>query len=156
MADAVVTIQDDELKALCSRLNKGALRPSDRKQLLSDIGIEMETQTQERFATKESPDGDSWADIAESTRRYYEKYARKVHYPGNGLLWREGALKDSIISEAHSRDVVVGATKIYAAVHQYGYKKIPARQYLGLNNEDEHEIIALIHKFLANHVEATI
>lgn len=85
MADAVVTIQDDELKALCSRLNKGALRPSDRKQLLSDIGVEMETQTQERFATKESPDGDSWADIAESTRRYYEKYARKVHYPGNGL-----------------------------------------------------------------------
>ena len=90
MADAVVTIQDDELKALCSRLNGMALKPEDRKKLLAGIGAEMETQTQDRFAEKKSPDGDSWADIAESTRRYYEKYASKVHYPGKGLLWREG------------------------------------------------------------------
>lgn len=150
MADAVVTIQDDELKALCSRLNGMALSASDRHDLLNRIGVEMETQTQDRFAEKKTPDGDDWADIAESTRRYYEKYARKVHYPGNGLLWREGALKDSITSEAHSWDVVVGATKIYAAVHQYGWKEknITARPYVGLSAENKVEIIEIINAFL--------
>lgn len=150
MADAVVTIQDDELKALCSRLNGMALKPEDRKKLLAGIGAEMETQTQDRFAEKKSPDGDSWADIAESTRRYYEKNASKVHYPGKGLLWREGALKDTVTSEAHSWDVVVGATKVYAAVHQYGWKEknITARPYLGLSAENKAEIIEIINAFL--------
>ena len=73
MADAVVTIHDDELRALCSRLNQMTLKPSERKVLLGSIGEEMVTQTKERFATKESPDGDSWADIAESTKNYYLK-----------------------------------------------------------------------------------
>ena len=44
MSAGVVTIQDDELKALSSRLKDMALKTSDRKQLLHDIGVEMEAQ----------------------------------------------------------------------------------------------------------------
>lgn len=149
MADAVVTIQDDELRALCSRLNGMALKPSERKELLGSIGVEMETQTKERFATKETPDGDDWADIAESTKNYYQKKFGTKN-PGNGTLWRLGSLMDTITHEVDSWSVTVGATKVYAAVHQYGWKKknIIVRPYLGLSNDDKADIIGIINRFL--------
>lgn len=150
MADAVVEIQDDELKALCARLNKIALKPGERKDLLGRIGAEIETQTTERFATKETPDGDSWTDIAESTKNHYLKRFGSKN-PGNGILWREGSLMNSITHEVNSWSVVVGATKVYAAVHHFGWKdrNIPARPYLGLSDEDKTDIIAIINGFLS-------
>lgn len=149
MADAVVTIQDDELKALCSRLNGMALKPAERKALLASIGEEIITQTKDRFAEKKTPDGDDWADIAESTKNYYQKKIGSKN-PGNGILWRQGNLMDSLTQEAGSWSVVVGATKVYAAVHQYGWKEknIIARPYIGLSAENKVEIIEIINAFL--------
>lgn len=149
MADAVVTIQDDELKALCSRLNGMALKPAERKALLASIGEEIITQTKDRFAEKKTPDGDDWADIAESTKNYYQKKIGSKN-PGNGILWRQGNLMDSLTQEASSWSVVVGATKVYAAVHQYGWKEknIIARPYIGLSAENKVEIIEIINAFL--------
>lgn len=149
MAGAVVTVQDDELRALCSRLNKMALTPSERKQLLGDIGEEMVTQTKDRFAEKKTPDGDDWADIAQSTKDYYRKKFGDPN-PYNGILWRQGGLMDSLTQQADSWKVLVGATKIYAAVHQFGYmwNNIPARPYLGLSADDKTEIIGIINGFL--------
>ena len=149
MADAVVTIQDDELKALCSRLNGMALKPAERKALLASIGEEIITQTKDRFAEKKTPDGDDWADIAESTKNYYQKKIGSRN-PGNGILWRQGNLMDSLTQEASSWSVVVGATKVYAAVHQYGWKEknIIARLYIGLSAENKVEIIEIINAFL--------
>lgn len=149
MADAVVTIQDDELKALCSRLNGMALKPAERKALLASIGEEIITQTKDRFAEKKTLDGDDWADIAESTKNYYQKKFGSKN-PGNGILWRQGNLMDSLTQEAGSWSVVVGATKVYAAVHQYGWKEknIIARPYIGLSAENKVEIIEIINAFL--------
>ena len=149
MAGAVVTIQDDELRALCSRLNKMALTPSERKQLLGSVGEEMITQTKDRFAEKKTPDGDDWADIAQSTKNYYRKKFGDEN-PNNGILWRQGGLMDSLTQQADSWKVLVGATKVYAAVHQFGYmwKNIPARPYLGLSADDRVEIIGIINGFL--------
>lgn len=151
MAGSVVTIQDDELKVLCSRLNNMALKPSDRKQLLHDIGVEMEAQTKERFQTKTSPDGDDWAEIAQSTKNFYRKKFGSEN-PGKGTLWRLSSVPmiDTVTSEVSSWSVLVGATKVYAAVHQYGWKErnIIARPYLGLSNDDKTDIIGIINTFL--------
>ena len=151
MAGAVVTVQDDELRALCSRLNKMALSPSERKQLLHDIGVEMEAQTKERFEKKTSPDGDDWAEIAQSTKDFYRKKYGSDN-PGKGTLWRLSSvpLIDTVTSQAGSWSVLVGATKVYAAVHQYGWseRNIPARPYLGLSNDDKVDIIGIINTFL--------
>jgi hypothetical protein len=40
-------------------LSKASLDSADRARLLGSIGVEMETQTQERFDIQKSPDGDS-------------------------------------------------------------------------------------------------
>lgn len=61
MDGAFVKIQDDELKALCSRLNEMALSPDERKSLLASIGEEIMTQTKDRLAEKKTPDGDKGA-----------------------------------------------------------------------------------------------
>ena len=151
MAGSVVTIQDDELKALSSRLKEMALKPSDRKQLLHDIGVEMESQTKERFQTKTSPDGDDWAEIAQSTKNFYRKKYGSEN-PGKGTLWRLSSVPmiDTVTSEVSSWSVLVGAVKVYAAVHQYGWseRNIPARPYLGLSNDDKADIIGIINGFL--------
>ncbi|MBQ9206865.1 MAG: phage virion morphogenesis protein [Treponema sp.] len=149
MAGAVVEIGFDELRALCSRLNKMALTPSERKDLLGSVGEEMITQTKDRFAEKKTPDGDDWADIAQSTKDYYKRKFGTAN-PYNGILWRQGGLMDSLTQEVGSWSVLVGATKIYAAVHQYGYmwKNIPARTYIGLSADDKTEIVGIILGFL--------
>ena len=149
MAGAVVTIQDDELRALCSRLSGMALKPSERHDLLNRIGVEMVRQTKERFATKETPDGDDWADIADATKEYYLKKFGDEN-PFKGILWRNSPvpLRDTIMSEAGNWDVLVGAAKESAAVHQFGYKKISPRPYLGLSNDDKADIIGIINGFL--------
>lgn len=149
MAGAVVTIQDDELRALCLRLNKMTLTPNERKSLLGSVGEEMITQTKDRFAEKKTPDGDDWADIAQSTKNYYKRKFGTSD-PGNGILWRQGGLMDSMTQEVGSWSVLVGATKIYAAVHQYGHagKNIPSRTYVGLSADDKKEIVGIIFRFL--------
>ena len=57
---------------------------------------------------------------------------------------------DSLTQEAGSWSVVVGATKVCAAVHQYGWKEknIVARPYIGLSAENKFEIIEIINAFL--------
>ena len=149
MGDAFVTIQDDELKALCAKLNGMALKPAKRKELLASLGEELITQTKDRFAKKKTPDGDDWADIADSTKAYYRKKFGTEN-PGNGILWRQGSLMDSLTQEAGTWSVVVGATKVYAAVHQgsWNEKNIVARPYLGLSAEDKVEVIEIINSFL--------
>lgn len=145
MDGAFVKIQDDELKALCSRLNEMALSPDERKSLLASIGEEIMTQTKDRLAEKKTPDGDDWADIADSTKAYYRKKFGTEN-PGNGILWRQGGLMDSLTHEENSWKVIAGATKVYAAVHQLGWRQrsIAARPYLGLGDDDKTEIATMI------------
>lgn len=150
MADAVVTIQDDELKALCSRLNGMALAASDRHDLLNRIGVEMVGQTKDRFQTKVTPDGDDWEKLADATEKYYLRKYGDAN-PFKGLLWRNSPvpLRDTIQSEAGTWDVLVGAASVYAAVHQFGYKKIPPRPYLGLAGDDKEDVVKTIELFIA-------
>ena len=149
MAEAIVEIQDDELKALCKRLNSASLSSEDRRRLLSSIGVEMETQTKERLATQNSaPDGEKWKNLANSTKKYYLKKFGTEN-PKTKLLYRTGSLLDSVTSETDNWSVLVGATKVYAAVHQWGYKKIPARKYLGLSTQDKADVMAIIEQFMS-------
>ncbi|MDR2477065.1 MAG: phage virion morphogenesis protein [Treponema sp.] len=152
---AQVSFDLQEIGTVKKMLANAALSGADRAKLLGSIGVEMEAQTQERFNTQKSPDGDSWKALAQKTMNYY---AGKGLLGARSILVGEGMLRDSITSEVQGGgwSVLVGATMEYAAVHQFGavikpksakalfvpgygmlkQVTIPARPYLGVSADD--------------------
>jgi phage virion morphogenesis protein len=169
MADtqgASVSFDLKEVDAVKKMLANASLNSADRGRLLQSIGVEMEAQTQERFDTKKSPDGDTWEALKQKTKDYYNSQG----WVARSTLVGEGMLRDSITSEVQGGAwaVLVGAAKEYAAVHQFGAEitpksaralfvpgygmlkkvKIPARPYLGVSSDDAKAIEAAVASFL--------
>jgi phage virion morphogenesis protein len=154
MASASVGFDLKEVDAVKKLLAKASLDSAARSRLLKSIGVEMGTQTQERFDTQKSPDGDSWKDLAQKTMDYY---AGKGLLGSRSILVGEGTLRDSITSEVQSGawSVLVGETMEYAAVHQFGWpkKNIPARPSLGVSPDDTKVIEAAVAVFLEGNIK---
>jgi phage virion morphogenesis protein len=168
MAAASISFDLNAIEGVKKLLAGIALDNADRARLLQSIGLEMETQTQERFDTQQSPDGNTWKALAQKTQNYY---ASKGWTASRSILVGEGILRDSITSEVQGGawSVLVGATMEYAAIHQWGgeirpktapylfvpgygrLKKvtIPARPYLGVSPDDADVIEAAVATFLA-------
>ncbi|MDR0387270.1 MAG: phage virion morphogenesis protein [Treponema sp.] len=165
-----VTFNLNEIEKVKKLLANAALDAADRAKLLGGIGVEMEAQTQERFDTQKSPEGNSWKDLAQKTKDYY---ASNGLLGSRSILVGEGMLRDSITSQVKGGwSVLVGATMEYAAVHQFGaeikpksakalfvpgygmLKKatIPARPYLGVSAEDTKAIENAVATFLAGNI----
>lgn len=127
--------------------------------LMGYVADEVENQTRRRIQEeKQSPDGTEWEEWSES----YED----SRHDGQSLLEGEGHLVDSITSAITASGAEVGSNLVYAAVHQHGiddpaqsYKRkgktytrhmhIPARPYLGINEENELDIRSVIEDWFA-------
>jgi phage virion morphogenesis protein len=166
MAAASIGFDLKEIDAVKKLLARASLDGAARTRLLQSIGVEMETQTQERFDTQKSPDGDSWKALAQKTAAYYASKG----WTARSILVGEGTLRDSITSEVQGGawSTLVGVTMEYAAIHQWGgeirpksaralfvpgygrLKKvtIPARPYLGVSQDDAKIIEAAVMTFL--------
>jgi len=145
MADGVVSINLKDVSRLADTINAMKLSSSDRRKLLGDIGVEMETQTDSRFDQKTDPGGNDWADLAERTLEWYAR-----HPMGNPPLVRSGALQGSIASEVEGDDTVfVGTLLKYGIYHQEGTKKMPPRPFAGLEAPgDVSEVERVVENFL--------
>lgn len=143
---AVVSIDVREVARLAKILNDAALDSTQRRDLMASLGAEIEDQTKERFDTKLDPEGKAWATISEKHRAFLER-----KYPGaQPPLVMEGFLRSTVENQPSEWDVLIGATRVYAAVHQFGWpeKNIPARPYLGVNPENGEELAAIAVDFL--------
>ena len=149
MAAAEISFDLKELDGLAKLIDKAKLSSQDRRQLLANIGVKIESQTQERFDSQVDPKGNRWKDLADKTKQYYAKY-----FPGQrrSILVGSGGLRDSIESQVDDWSVLVGATKVYAATHQFGRDNIPARPYLGISTSNADEIMMIAERFLAERV----
>lgn len=140
-----------------------AVRQVANKQLLSiTIGEQLVSSTVQRFEDETGPDGRSW------------KKSIRASSEGGQTLTDKGQLKSSINYEASPAAVAVGTTdKVKGAIHQFGgeikpkfgkalkfktgdggfhtVKKVtmPARPYIGINQEDVDEAKETIAAFLA-------
>lgn len=124
-----------------------------KKRLLENIGVEIESQIEERFERQNNVEGANWSDISEKTRLYYAKKSI-----GGSLLSRTRQLRDTIESQATANRLLVGATKIYAATHNYGdsRRNIPKREFIGLSSQNVIEIENIIEYFIKDFIEAGI
>lgn len=114
MAGAKVTGDFLKLKRLAAKM-EDITRPAFRREgnkRLSEATIEL---VHESFEKSITPDGKKWAPL--KVRR--------------GQPLRDtGRLLASITPRSSASGFSVGTNVIYAAVHQFGFKAIPRRQYL--------------------------
>lgn len=132
----------DALDRLKSRLN-------DLTPLMAQIGEALLLSSQMRFETKTGPDGQGWAALAAATVR--DRIRRR--YGGANILQRTGALARSLNYRAGPDRVTVslggsGNSTAYAAFHQFGTRRFPARPVLGLSAEDERIISEIAETFM--------
>jgi len=148
MASAVVNIDVSQLERLKKAFDSSRLDAAGKSKLLSSLALEVEEITRERFDTKLDPEGKSWRRLADKTLAFLQK-----RFPGaQPPLVVSGGLRDTVTSEARgAEEVLVGAVKEYAAVHQFGWpeKNIPARPYLGVSASDAEALSDLAESFIA-------
>lgn len=112
-------------------------------------GEEMINRTQQRFRDKEAPDGTPWAANSPVTEK------RKGH--GRVLEGESRELARQFSYSATSDSVTWGSLMPYAAMMHFGGTKaayphlwgdIPAREFIGLSDDDKDEVLAI----LTNHL----
>ncbi len=146
MSAAAITVDTRQISALADVLNRAALEPGDRRQLLINLAEEVRDISEERFETKRGPDGSPWKAISDRHAEYLA-----ARFPGaQPPLVVSGELRDTMERQVSTEEALVGATKVYAAVHQFGWpeKNIPAREYLGIGSEGEPRLAEIAADFL--------
>jgi len=140
---AAVEIKLQEIDKLKRKLNEFVLSGGDKARLLLSLGMVIEEQTKSRFDIQRDPQGDPWRELTEAYK------ARKGLTSSGGILVREGFLQMSIEHQLKSGDtVLVGSPREYAAYHQEGTKKMPARKFLGFGTDDITELQDAVDEFM--------
>lgn len=116
---------------------------------MQQIGQKAQQEVQARIQqTKHDPDNQSWSPWKPST----EKYRTHKGNAGQGLLWDEGTLLNSIKFAADSGGVTVGTEVGYAGYLQDGTERMAARPFLGWTESEtsamEFSAIAFIEALL--------
>ena len=132
---------------------------ADRQALSANLGEAMVASTRQRFRDEEGPDGESWVK------------SRRAEEEGGQTLTDKGRLKNSIGYEATPDSVAWGTNAEYASTHQGGAEikpkgkflkfpglgggnvfvkqvTIPARRFIGFNEEDQEEARATVAEFM--------
>ncbi|ODR93527.1 hypothetical protein AUC70_11725 [Methyloceanibacter stevinii] len=158
MADGF-SIRIDGKDATLSALESLLARLEHPKPMFEAMGASLVTSTQRRFELGHDPDGNPWPP---SVRAIVE---------GGKTLVDSGFLVGSITFDASDDHVEVGTNAIQAAVHQLGATirpktaqalrffvgdreiftqqvTIPARPFLGIDEEDEAELVAIAEEYV--------
>lgn len=153
-------IVKDDLQLLVKPLQRLQKAGGNLAPLLKDIATIGENTTRARFADEEGPDGQKWV----------ESLRKQLH--GGKTLTKDGHLADSISSDSSGTEARWGSNRIYAAIHQFGgviraktskglafslangdgvitqSVTMPARRFLGLNDDDKDDIIDRAHRYV--------
>ncbi len=149
MAGITLTLTGDQ--AVQHTLNQLLKQCSDLSAPLAEIGEYLTEVHQQRWQQQVAPDGSPWEPLSEVT----------VAMKGHSTI-----LKDSktLIPELHyqitNEGLFFGSNEVYSAMMHFGGTtspnsmipnvEIPARNFLGLNNDDENEVLAILNDDLEN------
>lgn len=136
---------------------------ADRHPLMDGIGLYLESSTIDRFDQEVAPDGSRW------------KKSLRAKEQGGKTLTDHAHLRGSITYNATNDQVEWGSNLIYARPHQegatitakgggrlkfrlpggLGFRSVlsvtlPARPFLGINDEDERQIVGLAEDYVAD------
>lgn len=122
----------------------------DMRPLWQAVGMYVQRQTiKERFDKEQSPEGQKWKPLAPATL----KQRSAKHKTGHARILQDtGELRRSITYEAEPNSVRVGTSLKYARTHQFGRGNIPARLFLGVNDEEKQHIISMLGAYIKKNV----
>lgn len=141
MAEAGVnfTVKIENAQAIGRALVSMQLRMRDMRPVLAEIGASLLTSTQRRFEDEAGPDGGAW----------------DANQRGGAILRDTARLYQSLTYQVGADQVEVGTNVIYARIHQLGGQAgrgksvtLPARPFLGLDDEDRREVLAIVNDHL--------
>ena len=162
MAGARFILDTSTLKPLEARVR--VMASMDTSALMPRLGEYLLRSTQNRFKSQTAPDGTAWEALAPRTAK------RKKYNPDKVLIERGFLRKGMAWQLLNKTTVEVGSNLAYAAAHQFGMKQgyagrgkyktrrgsfpipwgdIPARPFLGLSDQDERKIDAIIRSWAA-------
>lgn len=146
------------------------LGPGGLEAPLREIGEDLVESIKQRFETSTAPDGSRWAPNSMATIMGYLE-GSSGNFRKDGRLSKKGAtrvmtkkpivasglLQDSIAYQVAGDNLFVGTNRFAgqwdggAAVHQFGSKDgtIPARPFLGADEEDVQRMLDVLERFLA-------
>lgn len=144
-----IDFDDSEIQKALQKLSK---LPDNLPAAMLEISGYLDNRTRDHFDNEQEPDGTPWATLSPETLERKEQDSEiSIHKKLHG---KTQLLRDDIFafSSADEAGVATGGdTKKYAATHQFGDddRNIPARPFFGLSDEDETEIIDIIHDHLS-------
>jgi phage virion morphogenesis protein len=157
-----VDIDDSAFRRAIARLQEQAI---NLQPVMEDVGAYLERSTDQRFRAETAPDGSRWHPLAPATR---------VTKKNSKILNETGQMRASLSYAATATSVTVGFSDIKAVWHQFGTRPyvikpksrkklkfagsdgkpvfartvnhpgLPARPMLGVNEDDEAEILEII------------
>ncbi|KAF7787191.1 hypothetical protein PRUB_a4069 [Pseudoalteromonas rubra] len=125
---------------------------NDLSDPMNEIAAIMEGAAEDAFAEERSPvTGEPWPTLSEN---YLKNNPKRVG--GQMLQVSAGGLAASIAADSGKLWAEIGSNKPYAAIHNFGGlpdmapgpAAIPQREYLGVSQEDEGDILAVLESFL--------
>lgn len=95
--------------------------------------------------TKDDPDGNAWAPWRPMTRTRREAKGNA----GQGLLWDDGTLLDSIRAQSSDSGVEIGSDVAYAPYLQSGTSRMEARPFIGWDDDSLRQAETTMLHFIA-------
>lgn len=154
-----ITVDSVAVRAALAQLTRKLAHPAP---LMQDIGRALGNLTEDSFQGERSPAGMPWRPL---TPDYVLRPRKQGGRGGDAhpVLQRDGGLAASITHGGDDRSAWVGASKIYAAIHQFGGTAdmapgpagIPARPFLPVGRDGylagkaRDSVLALVKKYLA-------
>lgn len=150
---AGIHIELDGQSAISHALNQLMAQINDLEPAFADIGEYLLLSHRQRFDEQQSPDGEPWEPLSATSQALKPKNKQQI-------LRLNDILRDHFSYQATNKELLFGSNQVYAAIHQFGgttspnsmipNKTIPARPFLGLSNDDETEVLAILSDHLQN------
>ncbi|MGZ9811277.1 phage virion morphogenesis protein [Pseudoroseicyclus sp. H15] len=152
-------IDDADLLAALNALDDGL---TDQSPVMNQLGDYLAGSARDRIENGVDVDGNPFATLAQTTLdRYAKSTPPKV---SRSPLWQSGMFRRGLFHDSGPDFVEWGSNAIQAAIMQFGAEKgafgqtsrgapipwgnIPARPFIGVSDDDETAMVALIEEWL--------
>jgi phage virion morphogenesis protein len=145
MAGTFVSVDVLGEEAITKQLNLMLSRGLELAPAFYEIGEHLLESTQDRMNQEVSPDGTPWEPLSINTLEQ-----KDLTNQSDKILRGYGTMADMLSYQVSGNQLMFGSNMEYAATHQFGRDSanIPARPFLGVNGDDETEIIEILRSHL--------